>query len=76
MLGADAALGGQGAVVGGHRIVAQALGQLVGDALGHAAGVDEHDGGVVLADEGGHAVEDLVHLGMGDHRVELVVDQL
>ena len=76
MLGADAALGGQGAVVSGHRVVTQALGQLMGDALGESAGVDEHDGGVVLADELGHAVEDLVHLGVGDHGLEFVVDQL
>ena len=39
----------QAAVVGGDDVVAQPLAELVGEPLGQAAGVDEHERGAVLA---------------------------
>ena len=71
-----AAVLGQAAVVGGDHVVAEPLAELVGEALGQAAGVDEHQGGAVLADQLGDAVEHVAHLlGRGD-RLELALGQL
>jgi hypothetical protein len=63
-------------VVGGHDVVAQPLAQLVREALGQPAGVDEHERGAVLDHECRHLVDDVVHLlGRGD-RLELAVGQV
>ncbi len=66
----------QRAVVGGHGVVAQPLCQLVGDSLSEASAVDEGDGGAVLADELGDAVEHLAHLLGRHHRLELTLGKL
>ena len=52
----------EAAVVGGDDVVAEPLAELVGEALGQAPGVDEHERGAVLGDERGDAVEDVAHL--------------
>ena len=50
----------QAAVMRKHRVFAQPLGQIVGDALGQPPGVDEHQRRLVLGDQGGDAVVDLL----------------
>ena len=57
---------GLGEVLGdrgvGRLSLCQAFAKLVADALGHAASVDEHEGGGVGFDEVGDVLEDLAHL--------------
>ena len=62
--------------MGGDRVLAQPLAELVGDPLGQLPGVDEHERGAVVGDVGGDAVEDLADLLAGDGRLELAVGQL
>ena len=50
--------------------------QLVGDPLGHLAGVDEDEGGPVLAHVVGDAVEHVGQLGAAGHRLEFAGRQL
>ena len=63
-------------MVGGHHVVAQLLAELVGEPLGQPAGVDEHEGRVVLADQVGDAVDDVAHLLGRGHGLELALGQL
>ncbi len=63
-------------VVRGDDVVAEPLAELVGEPLREPAGVHEHERGVVLADELGDLVEDVVHLLGRRHRLELAVRQL
>ena len=49
---------------------------VMGDPLGHLAGVDEDQGGAVLEDVGGDAVEDVARAGAAGHRFELARRQL
>jgi hypothetical protein len=55
-------LSGQAAVMGRHLFVAEAFAELMGDALGQAAGVDEHQRGAVLVHQGGDAVQHVAEL--------------
>ncbi len=57
-------------------LVAEALAEQVGDPLGHATGVDEHQRGAVSLHVGGDAVEDVVELLARGDRTQLVVGQL
>ena len=57
-------------------VVAQPLAELMGEPLGEPTGVDEHERGVVLADELGDAVEHVAHLLGGRDRFELALGQL
>ena len=70
------ALLGQAAVVRGDDVVAQPGAELVREPFGEPPGVDEHEGGAVLADQRGDAVEDVAHLLGGRDRFELAVGQL
>ena len=63
-------------MVGGDHIVPEPLAQLVGQSLREPAGVDEHDGRAVAGHVLGDAVEDVVHLGGGGHRLQLAVGEL
>ena len=63
-------------MVGGHHVVAQALPELVGQALGQPAGVDEHQRGAVLAHQPGDAVEHVGQLLGRGHRLQLALGQL
>ena len=66
-------------MVRGHlraELIAEPFAQLVGDPLGHAPGVDEHQRGPVAGHVTGDQVQDLGHLPGGGHRAELVVGQL
>ena len=69
----EAGLAAHGAMVGAHPALAQLLLQLERQALHHPPGVDEDEGGPVLEDDAGDLVEDLVHLAMAGHGLELVV---
>ena len=69
---------GQRPVVRRHlsaELVAEPLAQLVGDPLGHAPGVDEHQRGPVAGHVARDHVQDLRHLLPGGNRTELVVGQ-
>src|SRR5688500_506749 len=59
LLGVKSLLLAEAAVVRSHLIVAQALGKLTGDPLGHASGVDENERGAVRLNELGQAIIDL-----------------
>ena len=63
-----AAVLGQAPVVGGHLVGPEPLAQQVGQALGHPPGVDEDEGGAVLAHVVGDAVDDLAELLGRGHR--------
>ena len=76
LLGVEAPLTAQAAVVGGHPFRAQAIGQVAGHALDQAPGVDEHERGAVLPRERGHPVVDLLPLLVGADRAELVAQHL
>ena len=54
-----AALLGQAAVVRGHDVVSQALAELVREPLRHPPGVDEHQGGLMVRDVLGDAIDDI-----------------
>ena len=54
-MSAPAIAAGTAAVVRQDGVLAQALGQVVRDALRQPAGVDEHQGGAIFADEIGNA---------------------
>ncbi len=58
LLGRQSLLARQAAVVRCHHRAAQPFGQMAGGALGHAARVDEHQGGPMLAGQRGQAVVD------------------
>ena len=60
----------------GAELVAEPFAQLVGDPLGHAPGVDEHQRGPVAGHVARDQVQDLRHLLRGGDRAELVVGQL
>jgi len=60
LLGVEAPLPAQAAVVRGDPFHAQAVGQVASHALDEAPGVDEHEGGAVLARQCGHPVVDLL----------------
>ena len=62
--------------MGRHHVVAEALAELVGQAFGQPAGVDEHQRGAVLGDQGGDAVEHVGQLLRRGHRLQLAVGQL
>ena len=66
----------QAAVVGLDGVLAEAVGELMGDAFGHPPGVDEHEGRLVLCDVGGDALEHRSHLLEGGDGAELVVGKL
>ena len=69
----EACAGGPEAVPVGRRRRSEPQGQLVGDPLGHLAGVDEDQRGAVLEYVGGDAVEDVGELRAAGHRLELAV---
>ncbi|MNH12516.1 hypothetical protein D3C79_720610 [compost metagenome] len=56
LLGVQAVFLGHAAVVRSHGIAAQALAQMAGQAFGQAPGVDEHQGGAMLAGQGRQTV--------------------
>ncbi len=64
------------AVVGLDAVVAEAISQLVGDALGHPSRVDEHERRPVVLDVRSDALEHRRHLLERRHGAELVVRQL
>ena len=69
---------GQRPVVRGHlraELISEPFAQLVGDSLGHAAGVDEHQRGPVTGHVGRDHVQDLRRLLRRGDRAELVVGQ-
>lgn len=70
LLGIQAQLLGQAAVVGRHLAAAEAFGEEAGDPLGHAPGVDEHQGGAVLAGQVRQAVVDQLPGVVGHHRFQ------
>ncbi|MCY1350371.1 hypothetical protein D9M69_366010 [compost metagenome] len=70
LLGIQAQLLGQAAVVGGDRRLAEPLGQVAAGALGQAPGVDEHQRGAVFADQCGEAVVDGFPGLVAHHRLE------
>ena len=63
-------------MVGGDDIVAESLAELVRDALGETAGVDEDERRAVLAHMGSDLVQDVCHLLGARDRLELAVRQL
>ena len=63
-------------MVGRDLAVTEALAELMGELLGHPAGVDEHQRGPVLLDVLGDQVADLGHLLGGGDRAQLVAGQL
>ncbi|CAI8846367.1 hypothetical protein EMIT0P176_20244 [Pseudomonas sp. IT-P176] len=67
LLGIQAKLLGQAAVVRGHRVLAQAFAEVAAQAFGQAPGVDEDQGGAVLAGEGGDALIDQLPDIVGHH---------
>ncbi|MNZ61958.1 hypothetical protein D3C78_800640 [compost metagenome] len=67
LLGIQAKLLGQAAVVGGHGILAQALAQVPAQAFGQTSGVDEDQRGPVFPGEGGEAVVDQLPDIVGHH---------
>ena len=71
LLDVEAAFAGEAAVVAGDAFLAEAVAQVVGDTLGQGAGVDEDEGGVVLDDEVGEAVVDVVPLLAGGDGFEV-----
>ena len=75
-LHAQPALLGEAAVMRGHRVVAEPLREQMRHAFGHAARVDEHDGGLVPTHVSGDAVQHVGHLLARRDRPELFVGQL
>ena len=67
---------GEAAVVGRHRVVAEALGKQMRDALGHAPRVDEDERGAVGANVRRDGVEHLAELLARRHGLELTRRQL
>ena len=67
---------GEAAVVRGDDVVAETLAELVREAFGQPPGVHEHEGGAVLEDERGDAVEHVRHLLGTRDRLELTFRQL
>ena len=68
LLGLQPQLPGKAAVVGAHVLPPEQLAQVEGGALGHAPGVDEHQGGAVFAHPFDQARVDLLPLLVGHHR--------
>ncbi len=69
-LGGEAMFLGHAAVMGGDGALAEALRQFAGDALGHAARIDEDEGGAMRFDELRQPFVDLRPGFAGHHRVE------
>ncbi len=59
LLGVEALLASQAAVMRGHLVLPQPLGQCACEPLGQPARVDEHEGGAVLLDQAGEPLVDL-----------------
>ena len=57
-------------MVGGHRILAEAFAQVPGDAFGHVPRVDEHERGLMLANQLGQPVVVLRPDLVRHHRIE------
>ena len=76
LLGREPALAREAAVVRGDVLLAERLGQRPGDALRHAARVDEHERGAVRLDEGAEPPVDLGPDLAGHHRLERRLGQL
>ena len=70
LLGLQAVLPGEAAVVRAHQAFVEALGQLAGDPLGQPARVDENERGGVRLDQLGEAVVDLPPDVARHHRFE------
>ncbi len=70
-LGFEAEVAGEGAVVGGYRVLAHALGEVVGDAFDEASGVDEDESGAVFDGELLEALVDFVPHFVGGDGAEL-----
>ncbi len=70
LLGVKTFLLGQAAVMRRHVLLAQALGEMPGHALGQAPRVDEHQRGAVLAHQLGQAVVDQLPDLVGHHRFQ------
>ena len=70
LFGREPELLGHAAVMGGDGLLAETLGELAGDPLRHAAGVDEHQRRAVLLDQRGEAVVDLGPDLVRHHRFE------
>ena len=73
LLGQQARLPGQAAVVGGHLALAQPLAQLMGNAFDEAAGVDEDDRRPMGLHLGNDPLVDLVPQLVGRDRPQLLV---
>ena len=70
LLGVEPLLLGQAAVMRGDRVLAQPLGQRAGDALGHAARVDEYQRGAMRFDQAQEPVVNLLPDLGRHHRFE------
>ena len=71
LLDAQAAFLGDAAMVARDGLLSKTLGQLLGDALGKGAGVDEYEGRVVLAHELSEAIVDVSKLLPGGDGLEV-----
>ena len=71
LLGGKPCGAGEAAVVRHHRLISKSLGQLVGDALHHSAGVDEDQGCAVGPDQVGDVVQGLGPLLVGGDGAKL-----
>ena len=60
-------------MMGRHEVLAQAIGQVVGDAFRQSPGVDEHQGGAVGLDQLGEAIIHVRPNGIGRDRAEFVL---
>ena len=70
LLGIQPQLLGQRTVVRGHVLLAQQFAEVAGGALGHAPGVDEHEGGRMPLDQFGDARMDQLPLRVRHHRLQ------
>src|SRR5439155_23606369 len=66
----------EAAVVRGHDVVAQALAELVREPLRHPPRVDKYEGGLMVRDVLGDAIDDVGHLLRRRDRFELTLGQL
>ena len=69
-LGVEPQLLGEAAVVGGHMVLAEAVGEVAADPLGHAPRIDEDERGAVLFDQLRQTVVDLLPDVARHHRFE------
>ncbi|MNO70326.1 hypothetical protein D3C76_612050 [compost metagenome] len=70
LLGVQAQFLGQAAVVRGHLVVAQAFGEVAGDALGQPPGIHEDQRGALRLRQLGEAVVDRIPHLVGHHRLQ------